>query len=82
MSCMPLKNPKDISALKAVSQNLMHSKLSITDGVYGILSENDIRGEITNLENLKETVEIKNFIPKLKEIVNKLDKEKQNKNNF
>jgi hypothetical protein len=40
---------KDIAALKAVSQNLMHSNLSITDGVYGILSEMDVRGRITGL---------------------------------
>jgi hypothetical protein len=37
-----LKNAKDVSALKAVSQNLMHSNLSIPDGVYGILSETDV----------------------------------------
>jgi integrase len=44
-----LKRAKDIVALKAVSQNLMHSNLSITDGVYGILSENDIKGQIAAL---------------------------------
>lgn len=44
-----LKNAKDIPALKAVSQNLMHSNLSITDGVYGILSDMDVRSEIHNL---------------------------------
>jgi len=38
-----LKKAKDVQTLKAVSQNLMHSKLAITDGVYGILSEVDIR---------------------------------------
>lgn len=40
---------KDISALKAVSQNLMHENLTITDGVYGILSENDVRVQIIGL---------------------------------
>ncbi|MFH1524242.1 MAG: hypothetical protein ABIF04_04695 [Chloroflexota bacterium] len=40
---------KDIQALKAVSQTLMHSNLSITDGVYGILSDNDVRGQIAGL---------------------------------
>jgi len=40
---------KDIQALKAVSQNLMHSNISITDGVHGILSDNDIRGQIAAL---------------------------------
>ena len=33
-----LKKVKDVPALKAVSQNLIHSNLSITDGVYGIFS--------------------------------------------
>jgi hypothetical protein len=40
---------KDIQALKAVSQNLMHSNISITDGVYGILSDNDVKGQIATL---------------------------------
>ena len=44
-----LKMAKDIPALKAVSQNLMHSNISITDGVYGILSDNDVRGQIAAL---------------------------------
>jgi hypothetical protein len=42
-------NTKDIPALKAANQNLMHSNLSITDGVYGILSDMDVRSEIYNL---------------------------------
>jgi hypothetical protein len=33
---------KRIQTLKAVGQNLMHSNLSITDGVYGVLSSADI----------------------------------------
>ena len=44
-----LKMAKDIQALKAVSQNLMHSNISITDGVYGILSDNDVKGQISML---------------------------------
>lgn len=44
-----LKMAKDISALKAVSQNLMHGNLSITDGVYGILSETDVGQQIATL---------------------------------
>jgi site-specific recombinase XerC len=46
-----LKMAKDVSALKAVSQNLMHENLSITDGVYGILSESDVRQQIATLGN-------------------------------
>jgi integrase len=37
-----LKMAKDASALKAVSQNLMHPDLSVTDGVYGMFSEKDL----------------------------------------
>jgi hypothetical protein len=37
---------KDVSALKAVSQNLMHANLGITDGVYGVLSELDVKEQI------------------------------------
>ena len=35
--------------LKAVSQNLMHENLTITDGVYGVLSEKDVMGQIVKL---------------------------------
>jgi integrase len=44
-----LKMTKDVSALKAVSQNLMHENLSITDGVYGILSDRDVMKKIAEL---------------------------------
>jgi integrase len=44
-----LKFARNISALKAISQNLMHSNLSITDGVYGIFSEKEVRKEIISL---------------------------------
>lgn len=72
-----LKNAKDIPALKAVSQNLMHANLSITDGDYGILSNYDVREQIMNLgqragleeadsEHLKELLMIaKKLIEKL-----------------
>jgi len=40
---------KDIGALKAVSQNLMHSNLSITDGTYGAFSDRDVSKEISRL---------------------------------
>jgi integrase len=44
-----LKHSKDIADLKAVSQNLMHSNLSTTDGVYGILSSADVGLKIAEL---------------------------------
>ena len=44
-----LKKAQDVKDSKAVSQNLMHSNLSITDGVYGILSSQDVGEAIKNL---------------------------------
>jgi site-specific recombinase XerC len=44
-----LKLAKDIAALKAVSQTLMHSNLSITDGVYGILSQIDVSEQMAEI---------------------------------
>jgi integrase len=44
-----INQAKDIPALKAISQNLMHSNLSITDGVYGILSVSDVKAQIASL---------------------------------
>jgi site-specific recombinase XerD len=44
-----VKNAKDMRALKAVSQNLMHSSLTITDGIYGNLGRETVRDAITSL---------------------------------
>ena len=46
-----IKHAKDMSDMKAISQNLMHSNISITDGIYGGLSDSDIKNQITNLLN-------------------------------
>lgn len=70
-----LKMAKDIQALKAVSQNLMHSNISITDGVYGILSDNDVKGQIAELGHSILSSEKKDYeelIAMTREINNKL----------
>jgi len=46
-----IKNSKDIGDLKTVSMNLMHSNLSITDGVYGVLSTLEVSKRILELGN-------------------------------
>lgn len=53
-----MKNAKDVSALKAVSQNLIHESLTITDGVYGILSDSDVRKQIVGLGEREKTSEL------------------------
>ena len=73
-----LKNSKDVSALKAVSQNLMHENLTITDGTYGVLSENDVRNQITELGEIivanknSELKELKSLAQKLLEKIDKI----------
>ena len=37
-----VKKAKDIAQLKAISQNLMHANIGITDGIYGKLAEEDL----------------------------------------
>lgn len=64
-----MKMAKDVSALKAVSQNLMHENLSITDGVYGVLSETDVRQQIATLgngvANSKDVQELRSLVRRL-----------------
>ncbi len=44
-----LKQAKGIGDLKAVSQNLMHANIGITDGIYAILSTEDMQERIAAL---------------------------------
>lgn len=46
-----LDKSNDVADLKAVSQNLMHSNLSTTDGVYGALSGQAVGDKIKRLGN-------------------------------
>jgi hypothetical protein len=56
----------------------MHSNISITDGVYGILSDNDIRGQIEKLSEKplsSGTLENKQLILLLRSALNQLEKD-------
>jgi integrase len=44
-----MKHARNIQDLKAVSQNLMHTSISVTDGLYGRLSSDDVNRAITHL---------------------------------
>ena len=67
---------KDIGALKAVSHNLMHSNISITDGVYGILSNTDVSGQIRKLieEPHYETIKDEQLVLLVRSFLNRLEK--------
>ncbi len=44
-----LKRAKDMKEMKAISQNLMHSTMGITDGIYGNLVNDDVHDVISSL---------------------------------
>jgi len=44
-----LKRARTVAELKAVSQNLMHADLTVTNGVYGVLTDNDLQQTIASL---------------------------------
>ncbi|MBI5951913.1 MAG: hypothetical protein HY865_09665 [Chloroflexi bacterium] len=44
-----LKNARTLEELKAVSQNIMHASMTITDGVYANLLGNEVQSVITSL---------------------------------
>ncbi len=78
---MPLIKQKDVPALKAVSQNLRHSNLSITGGVYGILSKTADRKQRAALGqkiNPGETIDNENLVPLLERLSAELKQKKHN----
>ena len=78
-----LKNAKDVFALKAVSQNLMHENLSITDGVYGILADRGIQRQIELLRKMpiiKEAENIDELVLLTKKLLERLEKINLNPN--
>jgi len=72
-----IKHAKDVQALKVVSQNLMHSYLSITDGIYEVLSEQDLRKQIASLGEKNannESLDLSDQVRTLEASVNQLKK--------
>ena len=48
-----MKRAKDLAQLKAISQNLMHANVGITDGIYGNFESDDVHQTIAGLANIK-----------------------------
>lgn len=64
-----LKRARTIEELKAISQNVMHSSITITDGIYGNLVKDDVRTVISKLgkQNKNDQAELLRLIEILKE---------------
>ena len=48
-----LKRAKDMGEVKAISQNVMHANLGVTDGIYGVMTSDDVHQTIAGLSNVK-----------------------------
>ena len=71
-----LSMAKDVATLKAVSQNLMHENLAATDGVYGVLSDIDVKRQISELgkgQTRSESREVGELVALTRELLNKLE---------
>jgi hypothetical protein len=71
-----LKHAKNIGQLKAISQNLMHKNISIIDGIYGILSESNVKDRISSLgtENISSDKEkLQELLQLYKELIKMIE---------
>ena len=70
-----LKMAQDMGDFKAISQNMMHANLSITDGIYGMFSEDEVKNRITGLNNTSSKRDLSDEeIEKIREFMNKIGK--------
>ncbi len=68
---------KDVATLKAVSQNLMHENLAVTDGVYGVLSDTDVKRQIAGLgqqPSIGKADDVESLSALLTEAIKRLDR--------
>lgn len=66
-----LKRVRDMAGLKAVSQNVMHSNVGITDGIYGSLLVDDVHNIISGIDphETKKTQDLGNLESLLADIL-------------
>ena len=67
-----LKLAKEVSDLKAVSMNLMHSSMGITDAIYAVLSDKDMQTRIARLGQSSGTEPSGISQKKIEEVVQKV----------
>lgn len=56
---------KDVGDWKAISQNLMHSSLTVTDGIYGVLHDRDTQLRISRLGQQNQSVDLQAMLEDL-----------------
>lgn len=63
-----VRNARNIEELKAVSQNMMHANIGITDGIYGILPEENVQRVIGGLSKEQPAQAEKQIPPEVLEL--------------
>ena len=53
-----LQNAKSLADYKAISQNLMHENIQITDGIYADLVGNEVKSRVTGLGTMDEVASL------------------------
>jgi site-specific recombinase XerD len=64
-----LKQAHNLVELKAISQNVMHNSVTVTDGIYGNLIDNDVKKTITRLGQAHIDVDIESKLEELLRIL-------------
>jgi len=77
-----LKLNENIGRLKAISQNLMHENISVTDGIYGGLSDEDIKAQISSLTKENLIDDNKSVKELLRLTLERIEELKNKKNDF
>ncbi|MBN1122330.1 MAG: site-specific integrase [Anaerolineae bacterium] len=69
-----LIHAKDVSDLKAISLNMMHSSIVVTDSIYAVLSEQDIQARINALREGRAAIdENQDILATLKALIDQLE---------
>jgi len=67
-----LERAQSPADLKAISQNVMHSPLAVTDGIYGILRQDDVQTRVARLgRDVEEQVDLVQHLEALLAILKK-----------
>ncbi|MHA2265661.1 MAG: hypothetical protein ACXAEN_24995 [Candidatus Thorarchaeota archaeon] len=67
-----LKQAQTVSDLKAISQNLMHASLAVTDSAYAVLSDGDVQSRTEGL-GLREKGSNGDFAATLRALADELE---------
>ena len=63
------KHSRSLADLEALRENLMHSNLVVTDGIYGIFTKDDVKERLHNLDTSREISTLDEIPPQDRQMV-------------